>query len=143
MNRIMGISILVAVVSATAVLSCTDAKEQPGDSTKERTITVQERVEVGHDGGTFSINVEANFEFNVEPQADWISFDRVEGSKVWFTAQANEEREARMGKVKFTDPERSFFYKEVRVSQDYDRNPEVSMSLSLADKNATPQTKAL
>ena len=50
MNRIMGISILAAVVSATAVLSCTDAKEQTGDSTKEKTITVQERVEIDHAG---------------------------------------------------------------------------------------------
>ena len=65
MNRIMGMSILVAAVSIMAALSCTDAKEQPGDSTKERTITVQERVEVDHAGGQFSINVEANFEFKV------------------------------------------------------------------------------
>ena len=143
MNRIMGMSILVAAVSVMAALSCTDAKEQTGDSTKEKTITVQERVEIDHAGGQFSINVEANFEFQVEPLADWIAFDRIEGSKVWFTAQENEGREARTGKVKFTDPERSFFYKETRISQNYDKNPEVSMSLSIVDKNATAETKAL
>lgn len=128
MNRIMGMSILVAAVSVMASLSCTDAKEQTGDSTKEKTITVQERVEVDHAGGQFSINVEANFEFQAEPLVDWIAFDRIEGSRVWFTAQENEGREARTGKVKFTDPERSFFYKETRISQNYDKNPEVSMS---------------
>ena len=143
MNRIMGMSILVAAVSLMAALSCTDAKEQTGDSTKEKTITVQERVEIDHAGGQFSINVEANFEFQVEPLADWIAFDRIEGSRVWFTAQENEGREARTGKVKFTDPERSFFYKETRISQNYDKNPEVSMSLSIVDKNATAETKAL
>ena len=136
-------SILVAAVSIMAALSCTDAKEQTGDSTKEKTITVQERVEIDHAGGQFSINVEANFEFQAEPLADWIAFDRIEGSKVWFTAQENEGREARTGKVKFTDPERSFFYKETRISQNYDKNPEVSMSLSIVDKNATAETKAL
>lgn len=143
MNRIMGMSILVAAVSLMAALSCTDAKEQTGDSTKEKTITVQERVEIDHAGGQFSINVEANFEFQAEPLVDWIAFDRIEGSKVWFTAQENEGREARTGKVKFTDPERSFFYKETRISQNYDKNPEVSMSLSIVDKNATAETKAL
>ena len=143
MNRIMGMSILVAAVSVMAALSCTDAKEQTGDSTKEKTITVQERVEIDHAGGQFSINVEANFEFQAEPLVDWIAFDRIEGSKVWFTAQENEGREARTGKVKFTDPERSFFYKETRISQNYDKNPEVSMSLSIVDKNATAETKAL
>lgn len=136
-------SILVAAVSVMAALSCTDAKEQTGDSTKEKTITVQERVEIDHAGGQFSINVEANFEFQVEPLADWIAFDRIEGSRVWFTAQENEGRENRTGKVKFTDPERSFFYKETRISQNYDKNPEVSMSLSIVDKNATAETKAL
>lgn len=143
MNRIMGMSILVAAVSLMAALSCTDAKEQTGDSTKEKTITVQERVEIDHAGGQFSINVEANFEFQAEPLVDWIAFDRIEGSKVWFTAQENEGREARTGKVKFNDPERSFFYKETRISQNYDKNPEVSMSLSIVDKNATAETKAL
>lgn len=136
-------SILVAAVSLMAALSCTDAKEQTGDSTKEKTITVQERVEIDHAGGQFSINVEANFEFQAEPLVDWIAFDRIEGSKVWFTAQENEGREARTGKVKFNDPERSFFYKETRISQNYDKNPEVSMSLSIVDKNATAETKAL
>lgn len=143
MSRIMGMSILAAAVSMMAALSCSDGKEMAETQTGEKNITVQERVEIDHAGGEFSINVEANFEFKVEPQAEWISFDRIEGSKVWFTAQANEGREARMGKVKFIDPERSFFYKEARISQDYDKNPEVSMSLSLADKNATSQTKAL
>ena len=126
-----------------AALSCTDGKEQNEPQTGEKTITVQERVEIDHAGGSFSIAVEANFDFQVEPQADWIVFDRTEGTKVWFTAEPNEGREDRVGKVKFTDPERSFFYKEVRVSQSYDRNPEVSMSLSLVDKNATAETKAL
>ena len=74
MNRIMGMSILVAAVSIMAALSCTDAKEQTGDSTKEKTITVQERVEIDHAGGQFSINVEANFEFQAEPLVDWIAF---------------------------------------------------------------------
>ena len=143
MSRIMGITFLTAAVSLMAALSCNDAKDQSESPVGERSITVQERVEIDHAGGQFSINVEADFEFKVEPQVDWISFDRVEGSKVWFTAQPNEGREDRLGKVKFTDPERSFFYKETRVSQSYDRNPEVSMSLSLVDKNATAQTKAL
>ncbi len=143
MNRIMGMSLLAAAVSVMAALSCTGVEDQTETSTKDRTITVQDRVEIDHVGGAFFINVEANFKFQVEPQADWIAFDRTEGSKVWFTAQANEDRTDRMGKVKFTDPERSFFYKEVRVFQSYDKNPEVSMSLSLADKNATSETKAL
>ena len=80
-------SVLTAAVSMMAALSCTDGKEQTGTGESERSITVQERVEIDYAGGAFSIDVEANFDFQVEPQADWIEFDRKEGSKVWFTAQ--------------------------------------------------------
>ena len=143
MNRIMGMSILAAAVSMMAALSCTDGKEQTEAQTGEKNITVQERVEIDHVGGSFSVNVEANFGFLVEPQDAWIEFDRLDGTKVWFTAAANEGYEDRVGKIRFTDPERKFFYKETRVSQKYDRNPEMSKSLSLVDKSATAETKAL
>ena len=136
-------SILAAAVSMMAALSCTDGRELTETQTGEKNITVQERVEIDHVGGSFSVNVEANFEFRVEPQDSWIEFDRIEGTKVWFTAAANEGYEDRVGKIRFTDPERKFFYKETRVSQKYDRNPEISKSLSLVDKNATAETKAL
>ena len=139
----MGMSILAAAVSMMAALSCTDGRELTETQTGEKNITVQERVEIDHVGGSFSVNVEANFEFRVEPQDSWIEFDRIEGTKVWFTAAANEGYEDRVGKIRFTDPERKFFYKETRVSQKYDRNPEISKSLSLVDKNATAETKAL
>ena len=100
MSRIMGMSILAAAVSMMAALSCSDGKEMTETQTGEKNITVQERVEIDHAGGEFSINVEANFEFKVEPQAEWISFDRIEGSKVWFTAQANEGREGEVWRLK-------------------------------------------
>lgn len=143
MSRIMGISILTAAVSMMAALSCSDVKEQSGDPSGEKSITVQERVEIDHAGGPFSIQVEADFDFQVEPQADWIVFDRIEGTDVWFTAQANNAKEDRMGKVRFTDPERKYFYKEARVSQKGNENPDMTASLSLVDKNATDETKAL
>ena len=139
----MGISILTAAVSMMAALSCSDVKEQSGDPSGEKSITVQERVEIDHAGGPFSIQVEADFDFQVEPQADWIVFDRIEGTDVWFTAQANNAKEDRMGKVRFTDTERKYFYKEARVSQKGNENPDMTASLSLVDKNATDETKAL
>ena len=139
----MGISILTAAVSMMAALSCSDVKERSGDPSGEKSITVQERVEIDHAGGPFSIQVEADFDFQVEPQADWIVFDRIEGTEVWFTAQANNAKEDRIGKVRFTDPERKYFYKEARVSQKGNENPDMTASLSLVDKNATDETKAL
>ena len=45
MTRIMGMSTLAAAIFARAAVSCTDAKEKPA-ATDEKTITVQERVEI-------------------------------------------------------------------------------------------------
>ena len=141
MNRIMGMSFLIAAVLPMAVLSCSDVNGESDSSAGERHMTVQERVEIDHDTERFSVEVEANFEFKVESQVEWLGFDKVEGSKVWFTAQTNRNRDSRLGKIRFTDPSDKYFYKEVRVSQK--RSPEQPVSLSLADRNATAETKAL
>ena len=141
MSRIMGTSILAAAVSMMAVLSCSDVKEESGAGTDERSITVQDRVDIDHVAGQFSINVEANFEFKVESQTEWIEFDKIEGKKVWFKDQANDHTAERMGKVKLTDPKDKYFYKEVRIFQKSNPNPVAS--LSLVDKKATAETKAL
>lgn len=141
MSRIMGTSILAAAVSMMAVLSCSEIKEESGANTDERSITVQDRVDIDHVAGQFSINVEANFEFKVESQTEWIEFDKIEGKKVWFTVQANDRTAERMGKVKLTDPKDKYFYKEVRIFQKSNPNPVAS--LSLVDKKATAETKAL
>ena len=143
MNRIMGITFLTAAVSLMAALSCTDGKVQSGTPVGERTITVDERVEIDFAGGQFSVNAKANFAYEVESLSDWIRFDRINGEKIWFTAEANEGLNDRLGKVRITDPEREFFYKEVRISQKAGMAPDISVSLSLVDKKATAQTKAL
>ena len=137
----MGMSILTAAVSMMAALSCTDGKESYRTASSERIIKVQERAEIGHAAGAFSINVEANFEFNVEPQVEWIGYDRTEENRIWLNAEENGSTSDRMGKVKITDPKDKFFYKEIRVIQK--GNPNTSATLNIVDKNATAETKAL
>ena len=144
MNRIMGISILTAAVSLMAALSCSgEGKADPGTTpTETRSMIVQERVEIDHAAGSFSIIVDANFEFKAEPQIDWIKFDRIEGNKAWFTAEENEVKTSREGKVKFSDKNDRYYYKEAEVVQAGNPEPPAFV-LSMVDKNATPETKAL
>lgn len=142
MNRIMGISILTAAVSLIAVLSCSGSKETPEPTPSEtRSMTVQESVEIDHAAGQFYIEVDANFEFKAEPQLDWMHFDRIEGKKVWFTAEENAYTTSREGQVKFTDKKDPYYYKMSTVTQK--ANPSPVVTLSLVDKNATEETKAL
>ena len=137
----MTMSILTAAISIMALLSCSEGVGQTEADADERSITVQERGDSDCAAAAFSINVKSNFEFQVESQVDWIVFDKTEGNEVWFTAQANDHTTERMGKVKFTDPEDRFFYKEVRIFQK--GNTDLTASLTMVDKNATSETKAL
>jgi len=142
MNRIMCMSFLFAAVLPMAVLSCSDVNGEPDSSVGERVIAVQERLEIDYDAERFSLDVEANFDFEVESLSEWIGFEKAEGgSKVWFTAEVNRSKDARVGKIRFTDPEDNYFYKEVRISQK--GRPDQELSLRIVDRNATPQTKAL
>lgn len=142
MNRIMCMSFLFAAVLPMAVLSCSDVNGEPDSSIGERVIAVQERLEIDYDAERFSIDVEANFDFEVESLSEWIGFEKAEGGgKVWFTAEVNRSKDARVGKIRFTDPEDNYFYKEVRISQK--GRPDQELSLRIVDRNATPQTKAL
>lgn len=125
----------------TAMLSCADINGNENDDNNKRYITVPERVEISHDANDFTAIVEANFDFDVESQTEWIRFDRKEGKQVKFTVDRNNSRDSRIGKVLFTDPADKYFYKEMRVSQS--GNTDQSVSLRIVDNNATAETKAL
>lgn len=140
----MSISTLASAIAVMAALSCSEIKPEPPvveNPTQTRTMTVQENVEVENAAGQFSIEVEANFEYWANPQVKWISFDRIEGNKVWFNIEENTQVAERVGTVKFADIKDSYFNKTATVTQKGD--PAARFTLSLADKNATAETKAL
>ena len=139
----MGISILTAAVSLMAVMSCSDGKEptEPTPPAEKRSMTVQESVEIDHAAGLFTVDVNANFEFRVESGADWAKFERIEGNKVYFTAEENSYTSSRETQVKFIDSSDRYYYKTAVVTQKGNPNP--TTTLSMVDKNATAETKAL
>ena len=139
----MGISILTAAVSLMAVMSCSGGKEptEPTPPAEKRSMTVQESVEIDHAAGLFTVDVNANFEFRVESGADWAKFERIEGNKVYFTAEENSHKSSRETQVKFIDSSDRYYYKTAVVTQKGNPNP--TTTLSMVDKNATAETKAL
>ena len=141
----MSISTLAAATLMMAALSCSGGKEPteptPDKQKDERSMTVQESVEIDCAAGQFFVEVEANFEFRVDPQKEWVSFDRIEGKKVWFDAEYNGQVYPRTCQIRFTDVNDRLFYKVVTVTQKGDPSPKTT--LSIVDKNATPETKAL
>ena len=141
----MSISTLAAATLMMAAMSCSGGKEatEPtsGNQKDERSMTVQESVEVDCAAGQFYVEVEANFEFSADPQKEWVSFDRIEGKKVWFNVGYNGQVYPRTCQIRFTDVNDRYFYKVTTVTQKGDPSPKTT--LSIVDKNATPETKAL
>lgn len=138
----MSISLLSMAASLTALLSCSGTGNEPEPAPADtRFMTVPESVEIAHNAGSFSVDVNANFTFTAESQTDWMEFDRTEDGKAWFTVEDNSRTSPREGKIKVSDASDRYYYKMVTVTQAGDPAPTVS--LSIVDKNATAETKAL
>ncbi len=142
MYRNMGISLLSAAASLLAVMSCSGNEPSPEPTPSDtRSLTVQESVEIAHTGGEFTVEVKSNFTFDAQPQTDWIRFDRIEGDKVCFIAEKNSYSSSREASIKIVDVNDRYYYKMVTVTQL--ENPAPAVTLSMVDKNATAETKAL
>ena len=138
----MGISLLSAAASLLAVMSCSGNEPSPKPTPSDtRSLTVQESVEIAHTGGEFTVEVKSNFTFDAQPQTDWIRFDRIEGDKVCFIAEKNSYSSSREASIKIVDVNDRYYYKMVTVTQL--ENPAPAVTLSMVDKNATAETKAL
>lgn len=138
----MGIALLSAAASLLAVMSCSGNEPSPEPTPSDtRSLTVQESVEIAHTGGEFTVEVKSNFTFDAQPQTDWIRFDRIEGEKVCFIAEKNSYSSSREASIKIVDVNDRYYYKMVTVTQL--ENPAPAVTLSMVDKNATAETKAL
>lgn len=138
----MGIALLSAAASLLAVMSCSGNEPSPEPTPSDtRSLTVQESVEIAHTGGEFTVEVKSNFTFDAQPQTDWIRFDRIEGDKVCFIAEKNSYSSSREAGIKIVDVNDRYYYKMVTVTQL--ENPAPAVTLSMVDKNATAETKAL
>ena len=67
---------MTVAASLLAAMSCSGNEPSPEPTPSDtRSMTVQESVEIAHTGGEFAIEIESNFDIQVEPMTDWIEFD--------------------------------------------------------------------
>ena len=130
----------------TLVAACAGkTNAEPGQPADSRSLTLSPASqEVEWKGGSFSVKVDANFEYRWESDCDWIAADpENESTKYicYFKADENKGSEERTAVIKFIDASDRYYTKSVTVKQTFNPNPEVV--LSIVDKNATPRTKAL
>ena len=104
----------------------------------------QEQFDVDCGESAFSVQVDANFAYNVDIQADWIVADPGHASTSaiqYFIALKNESSSPRTATLRFVDKNDRYYAKSVTVTQA--GNPVQKVTLTIVDKNATPETKAL
>ncbi len=143
MKRVINISILAAAAVFVAAVSCAGSKEPVENLPDEdvRKMMAQETMKIDYAACPFCVEVKANFEYRVESKAEWLTFDKIEGDLVWFDAEENGDSAERTAEVMFTDVNDPNLYKTTLVTQR--GNTAALYSLSLSDKNATAETKAL
>ena len=136
---------LLAVVGAlfSACHKPEPVNPEPPKDTRQLSFP-EDQFDVDYRETAFSVQVNANFAYNVDIQAEWIVSDptRTSTSAVqYFIARANESSSPRTATLRFVDKNDRYYAKDVKVTQA--GNPVQKVTLSIVDKNATPETKAL
>ena len=92
----------------------------------------------------FSVQVDANFDYKVVIQDSWVIAypDQYSTPAVqYFIARENDQASPRTATLRFVDVNDRYYSKDVKVTQA--GNPVEKQTLSIVDKDATPETKAL
>ena len=136
--------IAVALLSSLLLAACggKEVKEPSGTDARSLSFDTQ-AVDLPYTGGHFELRVTANFEYEVSIQADWIRENTGMSTALvrYFEADENGYSTVREGEIRITDAHDRYYSKSVKVTQA--ANPVSKVTLSIVDKDATPETKAL
>ena len=139
-------TVLTLLLALSAAVCCQkpDSGEDPGKKDTRSLEFTQQTLTVDYGGGSFSVGVNANFDYEATILCDWIHEDASRTSTLairYYTADENPLNSAREGQIRFADKADRYFNKVVTVTQA--ANPVQKVTLHIVDKDATPQTKAL
>ena len=144
MHRAMNTMLALLAFAGGLVSSCGKPAPEPEPKDTRHLSFAQANMEIGYDRTAFSVSVDANFDYAVDIQADWIMSDPDRSSTAsnqCFVAAENELASPRTAVLRFYDKSDRYYAKDVTVTQA--GNPVQKVTLSIVDKEATPETKAL
>ena len=134
-------SLMSASLSILLLAGCVK-KPQPVPPDSRRLSLPEDNISVSWEGSDFTVGVDANFEYKVTPDAEWITAkDLSDASAPVFTAGPNALAGERTATIRFIDKADRYYFKKVTVTQG--GNPAVLDVVNIVDKNATDETKAL
>ena len=135
------ILVILSVISAFALYSCGKPEhDAPEQDTRKLTLST-DKVYVEWDGGSFDLKVEANFEYRLDIQVEWIEETTSDNSSHTFNVAMNQSVDSRSAVIKVIDKTDRYYYKTLTVNQG--ANPSPVTKLAMVDKDATASTKAL
>ena len=135
---------LLALTGALAASCEKPASVEPVPTDTRHLSFAKDRIDVDYAETGFSVQVDANFAYRVDIQDDWVVSDPNRTSTAatqYFIARKNEAASPRTATLRFVDQADRYYAKEVKVTQA--ANPVEKVTLTIVDKNATPETKAL
>ena len=132
---------LAMVLGIASAQACgpENGKETPAD-TRELSVSPA-TAQVGHEAAECSFTVKTNFEYKVVIDVDWIAVKSASPTSLVLNINENTSVTPREADVRLVDRNDRYWFKTVKVVQD--KNPVRKVRLSIVDKNATAQTKAL
>ena len=132
------------ILIVLVLVSChRNAPPEPEKDSRELTLSGPETA-LPWERTAFTVQVGANFEYKVSIEAEWIHENTDERSTEfirYFVADENPDNWERQGTIRFTDVKDRYYTKSVTVTQG--PNAAAKQSISIVDKDATPETKAL
>ena len=135
---------LLALTGALAASCEKPAKVDPVPADTRHLSFAKDQFDVDYTETAFSVQVDANFSYRVDIQDDWVVSDPNRTSTAanqYFIASKNEAASPRTAIIRFVDQADRYYAKEVKVTQA--ANPVEKVTLTIVDKDATPETKAL
>lgn len=130
---------------ALLVVACGDKPQPDTDPDVDtRTLALTPEVAtVAWDATSFELGVKANFAFSASVDASWIALDESSSTStsLVFTVEKNLSVTKRTATIKVADKSDRYYHKSMTVTQEVNPNPDIT--LSIVDKNATAETKAL
>ena len=139
MRRLLFI-VCVAFFSLACARSCKEVQPTPDNNDTRELIVPEEEIAVPWNGGSFAVEVKANFKYKVGIDVYWLVREAGDTSSAspLFRAETNPDIFPRSCKIRFTDVNDRYYFKEVSVTQG--ANASAGGALSIVDKNATAET---
>ena len=137
---------LVTVLTGISCCSCgsgTNDEPAPTDSRYMR-LSLSPASDLESNATRIELKIETNVDYAIAVDAEWLKQQEgttAKASTVVFDVEANETKESRSATITVSDKKDRYYAQSVRVVQNGNPNPMVE--LSIVDKQATAQTKAL